>query len=121
MVCPNWQHNSWLVLAALLLSARGQTGTDPCAPVQCQNGGSCQISPDNVAFCACATGFTGSLCEVAVVDECSLPNGHRCQNNARCVDELSGYKCVCLSGWEGDFCETVSFYPSLNTGFLWML
>lgn len=45
--------------------------------------------------CVCAAGYVGDDCSVDYND-CE---DHRCQNGAHCVDELSGYSCVCRQGY----------------------
>ncbi|GFU28468.1 uncharacterized protein TNCV_1938491 [Trichonephila clavipes] len=45
---------------------------DPCYPNPCQNGGSCWPSLDSY-FCSCNPGFTGDLCEEAMVAAQPLP------------------------------------------------
>jgi len=48
--------------------------------------------------CTCAGGFEGDRCETNI-DDCP---GHRCQNNATCLDGIDGYTCTCLPGFTGD-------------------
>ena len=39
---------------------------------------------------------------VTDIDECeSSP----CLNGGTCMDEVNGYNCTCILGWEGDMCE----------------
>lgn len=40
-------------------------------------------------------GYVGSNCSEDF-DDCQ---DHRCQNNARCVDEVNGYSCLCTEGY----------------------
>lgn len=37
------------------------------------------------------------------IDECL---SHACQNDATCVDGINDYTCICVTGYEGEFCET---------------
>ncbi|KAI8513365.1 regulation of mast cell degranulation [Branchiostoma belcheri] len=46
-------------------------------------------------------GYGGYYCETDV-DECGF---NRCQNGALCIVVVSGFKCECTEGWEGEFCE----------------
>lgn len=56
---------------------------------------------DNLCFvflhcrCVCSPGYVGDDCSVDYND-CEE---HRCQNGAQCVDELSGYSCICPEGY----------------------
>ena len=38
------------------------------------------------------------------IDDCII--NHHCQHDAICQDEVNGYKCECLPGYEGTYCET---------------
>ena len=37
------------------------------------------------------------------IDECG---DNQCKNGATCVDEINGYRCICVPGYVGDQCET---------------
>jgi len=45
--------------------------------------------------CECMPGYVGSNCSEDF-DDCQ---DHRCQNNARCLDEVNGYSCLCTEGY----------------------
>lgn len=45
--------------------------------------------------CECVPGYVGSNCSEDF-DDCQ---DHRCQNNARCLDEVNGYSCLCTEGY----------------------
>ncbi|CAF4554463.1 unnamed protein product, partial [Didymodactylos carnosus] len=54
----------------------GSVGT-PCRQIVCQNGGTCQESPGQIAICICKPGYSGSSCESEYF---------RCRNNGRFAD-----------------------------------
>jgi len=62
----------------------------------------CDLDPSLIVMCCysctCAGGFEGDRCETNI-DDCP---GHRCQNNATCLDGIDGYTCNCLPGFTGD-------------------
>ncbi|MEO0571601.1 MAG: DUF6055 domain-containing protein [Bacteroidota bacterium] len=72
-----------------------EESTDPCADIDCQNGGSCIEGT-----CTCPDGFEGQFCET-FIDPCADVN---CQNGGTCVDGI----CSCPDGFEGEFCEQIS-------------
>ena len=39
-------------------------------------------------------------------DECATYNtfGNLCRNGGSCVNEVGTYRCLCTSGWTGNFC-----------------
>ena len=45
--------------------------------------------------------FTGVKCEVNM-DDCSY---QLCLNAGTCTDDVSGFSCLCQSGFSGDTCE----------------
>ncbi|PKU35500.1 hypothetical protein llap_14198 [Limosa lapponica baueri] len=60
----------------------------------CQHGSTC-ISTSQGPRCECVPGYVGSNCSEDF-DDCQ---DHRCQNNARCLDEVNGYSCLCTEGY----------------------
>ena len=40
------------------------------------------------------------------VDDCK---DVKCLNGGTCVDEVNGFKCLCVAGWEGLHCESGKF------------
>uniref|UniRef100_A0A1I8HH94 Notch n=1 Tax=Macrostomum lignano TaxID=282301 RepID=A0A1I8HH94_9PLAT len=56
--------------------------------------------------CRCKIGFSGTHCETNI-DDCI---GHRCQNNATCLDGVNNYTCNCSPGFTGRYCETRLHY-----------
>lgn len=54
--------------------------------------------------CVCSPGYVGDDCSIDYND-CEE---HRCQNGAQCVDELSGYSCICPKGFRWE--EVYSFF-----------
>ncbi|KAG9510017.1 Protein slit [Fragariocoptes setiger] len=89
---------------------------DACFDRPCENGATCtsltSASSQNMAkqannsreqfVCTCPSGFTGTRCHINI-DDCI---GHKCTNNATCVDLIDGYKCHCPPGFTGAYCET---------------
>ncbi|XP_052236177.1 sushi, von Willebrand factor type A, EGF and pentraxin domain-containing protein 1-like [Dreissena polymorpha] len=73
----------------------------PCDNSPCKNGAACSDDGFN-ATCACAAGFTGSLCQHNIND-C---RNNDCRNNATCVDGLTRFTCLCPPGFAGSRCET---------------
>ncbi len=67
---------------------------DPCAPIECQNGGTCEAQGSD-ATCRCAQGFLGDRCEER--DPCA---GVWCSSHGECV----GGTCQCTDGYSGDSC-----------------
>jgi Human growth factor-like EGF len=64
--------------------------------------GSKCLDGGNELTCDCAgTGFAGTRCDMNA-DNCS-PN--LCRNGGTCTDDVSGYKCECKDGWEGEQCQ----------------
>lgn len=60
--------------------------------------GFCSVSN----FCECMVGFTGDgVSDCKDINECNTA-GHRCHINARCVNSLGSYDCVCKVGYKGD-------------------
>lgn len=53
------------------------------------------VTPPCCPRCECAPGYVGTNCSKDF-DDCQ---DHRCQNNARCVDEVNGYSCLCAEGY----------------------
>merc|ERR1712218_108690 len=65
---------------------------DPCANVNCQNGGVC-----NNGVCTCPAGCSGTYCESC--DPCKNVN---CMNGGVC----NNGKCICPAGCSGTYCES---------------
>uniref|UniRef100_A0A8C9TAL4 Slit guidance ligand 1 n=1 Tax=Scleropages formosus TaxID=113540 RepID=A0A8C9TAL4_SCLFO len=90
-----------------------EVDVDDCEDNDCENGATCVDGVNNytcVAWrpglcvhcrCVCSPGYVGNNCSVDY-DDCAE---HRCQNGARCVDEVNGYTCICTPGYSGQLCE----------------
>ncbi|KAL5012769.1 hypothetical protein ScPMuIL_011320 [Solemya velum] len=76
-------------------------------PSICMNNGVCD-NQDGTYQCTCDKYsadyeyYTGAHCELSV-SYCS--SGNECENGATCVSELRGYRCECVPGYKGDYCE----------------
>ncbi|KAK3739936.1 hypothetical protein QZH41_015977, partial [Actinostola sp. cb2023] len=57
---------------------------------------------DGTHQCECKPGFTGESCEININECVSNP----CENGGSCEDQVNGYKCACVTGYEGNNCET---------------
>ncbi|KAK3739922.1 hypothetical protein QZH41_004933 [Actinostola sp. cb2023] len=69
---------------------------------------------DDTHRCECKPGFTGESCEIR---DWALDNGSvtsrdinecvssPCANGGSCKDQVNGYKCACVTGFEGKNCE----------------
>ena len=88
---------------------------DNCASEPCHNGGTC-INDVGTYTCQCASGFSGSNCDINN-DDCI---GNQCENGGTCVDGIDSYTCSCPPDWGGDFCEVnlneCAQQPCLNGG-----
>eukprot|EP00980_Cylindrotheca_fusiformis_P016810 scaffold5067_cov139-Cylindrotheca_fusiformis.AAC.4 len=88
-------------------------------PMECQNGGICQVAPTGGAegllhegriynpddyTCKCYGHFTGSYCELPYT-QCG--KFKKCYNGGKCMagDDLK-HHCKCRYGFSGDSCET---------------
>jgi hypothetical protein len=95
---------NWIFLAMLLGGALFFTPScildDPCAEVECLNGGACMDGT-----CNCPDGFSGDNCEIE--DTC-LTGAVTCQNGGTCVDGT----CECPDGYVGTNCE--NFDPAFT-------
>ena len=106
------------VLPSYCACAAGYTG-EVCqtfCPLQCINGGTCELAVDahassalsTDARCNCRPGFKGSLCEIQY-DQC--PDGKQCQNGATCFrsdatdDEIDVFECRCPITHDGEVCQ----------------
>ncbi|CAA79620.1 glp-1/Notch intracellular domain [Caenorhabditis elegans] len=79
-----------------------EEGIDHCAQNECAEGSTCVNSVYNY-YCDCPIGKSGRYCERT---ECALM-GNIC-NHGRCIpnrDEDKNFRCVCDSGYEGEFCN----------------
>lgn len=47
---------------------------------------------------------------VSDINECA---SHLCENSATCVDQVNSYKCQCVAGYTGVYCETSKYGISL--------
>nr|CAH8828012.1 unnamed protein product [Trichobilharzia regenti] len=82
---------------------------DYCTQMHCLNGGKCLLQDDadhsegteTKYTCKCQPGFSGKQCENNIYDCFGQP----CGVYGVCKDEVNGYQCECLKGWEGIFCE----------------
>lgn len=81
---PHWTQVSVRSCAATSLRIGQEAARTPVHCVDCA-----------VRRCVCSPGYVGDDCSVDYND-CE---DHRCQNGARCVDELNGYSCVCREGY----------------------
>jgi len=52
-----------------------------------------------VVVCCSVINFVYS----ADIDECA---SNPCQNGGTCVDNVNGFTCACVSGYDGTSCET---------------
>lgn len=64
-------------------------------PTGTGQGGRGSHEPPACPRCECMPGYVGSNCSEDF-DDCQ---DHRCQNNARCLDEVNGYSCLCTEGY----------------------
>lgn len=59
------------------------------------------ISGEMSASCSCDVGYEGERCETNV-NECK---SNPCKNNATCEDGINSFRCRCLPGNKGKYCE----------------
>lgn len=66
----------------------------------CSGHGECIDLNSSHYFCQCHANHYGSKCEESI-DRCSSNpclHGH-------CIAEIDGYRCICLSGYDGNQCQ----------------
>jgi len=88
---------NFLMLAILFLGLGMLTTSceqDPCEDVTCLNGGSCEDGD-----CVCPDRYTGEECETDKCENVGCENGSYAINGNSCT-------CECVSGYEGDSCNT---------------
>lgn len=85
-----------------------ETDIDECASKPCLNNGTCIQSSNETASlfqpgfrCQCSPGFEGISCGTLTNSCLNRP----CLNGGRCQNTANGYKCFCVVGWRGDFCD----------------
>ncbi|XP_066290627.1 fibropellin-1-like [Branchiostoma lanceolatum] len=78
---------------------------DVCASEPCTHGGTCLAGLGDFT-CLCTPAYAGLRCERPQL--CSFPLQDPCQNGAVCfpLPGGAGVRCVCLTGFTGDQCET---------------
>ena len=65
--------------------------------------------------CICDRGFSGKACEE--VNECELKYGRKgCDENARCIDTVGSYRCICKSGYNGNGTSCKAIRKGLTRG-----
>lgn len=83
--------------------ARCQLEASECDKLQCLNGGSkiCTAGSDVKTPCACAPNFDGKYCEIYHAPCDSSP----CTSGGICSNTIDGFKCHCMPGMSGEFCQ----------------
>lgn len=80
-----------------------------CSPNPCKHGGVCEEGDDG-PLCKCRF-YMGELCEFDV-NECeSTP----CQNGGTCVNELGGFRCICLPNATGLHCGSPLYSTAITS------
>lgn len=64
----------------------------------CHNGGVCTNET-----CFCSPGFTGESCSIDI-NECRQEQ-EPCLNNGTCIDGINEFRCECMPGYRGDYCQ----------------
>lgn len=86
----------FIAWALLLLGACNQ---DPCAALECLNGGTCIDGS-----CECPEGFIGADCSIEL-DPCAQANCDPIRTDSCLVLNFNEARCICLTGFEGDQCD----------------
>ena len=94
-----------LFLVRIIIIAN--TSCDP----PCING---ECSDDN-STCICSPGFTGEVCDVAIITECAV---NPCENGGNCSMVATIPVCECPEGFKGQICEISSMYYFMQFAFL---
>ena len=74
---------------------------DPYCPagLGCKNDGQC-----DKGSCCCRNNYSGELCQIQSIGCISNP----CINNSTCIEDGGAFKCNCVSGYTGKYCELTS-------------
>lgn len=84
---------------------RCETPLDPCVGIACLHGGTCLRTGSASFHCACANGYTGSVCQIPPPS--LVCRDQPCLNGGTCVRTVQSevMMCVCLPGFQGALCE----------------
>lgn len=75
-----------------------------CSVNPCQNGGTCVTTNSPATgdgVCTCATGFSGTLCDIS---QCNAAT--TCSGNGVCINNGSTQTCLCFAPFTGANCST---------------
>ena len=82
--------------------------TTTCTASSCQNGGACSEDASSASghTCGCATGWSGTVCDVVdLADECSSNPCSTLDATATCTNGVSSYTCTCNPTYAGENCQ----------------
>lgn len=97
---------------------------DECAKEPCLNGGECTDGFGSY-LCSCKSGFAGQNCEVICPqgqtgelckEEFNFCNDTLCHNGGTCVEESTGFSCICSPDYTGTLCD-IKLDCQINTCF----
>lgn len=72
---------------------------DPCAELECLNGGQCLDG-----LCDCPEGYIGADCGIGL-DPCAQADCDPLRTDSCLALSFSEARCICIRGFEGDKCE----------------
>ena len=94
----------------------------------CKNGATCKAIDDRIT-CECQRGFNGPQCQYGEyrysnlanqsilthifffwysdINECTI-SSYICQNGGTCINEIGGFLCQCMKGFDGEVCQISS-------------
>ncbi|XP_076446952.1 uncharacterized protein LOC143284175 [Babylonia areolata] len=83
---------------------RCETPLDPCVGIACLHGGTCLRTGSASFHCACADGYSGSVCQIPPPS--LLCKEQPCLNGGTCRRTRNGVMmCACAAGFGGALCE----------------
>ncbi|XP_070555564.1 uncharacterized protein [Ptychodera flava] len=84
-----------------------------CGSNPCMNGATCDNPHGRGVRCTCSQGWTGKLCDVAIVCE-----SNPCQHEGTCTaNDQNSYQCLCTAGWSGESCQYSSSDEEVSDSF----
>ncbi|KFD51732.1 hypothetical protein M513_07429 [Trichuris suis] len=69
--------------------------------LSCSSNGQVDRNEKGEKMCKCPHQYTGIFCEIRV-------NGclsEQCVNDGVCIEDETGYRCICKPGFNGQYCE----------------